>query len=168
MPNTAIACVKDLACNEPNQFIFTDRSGCLIGDIDITLVDRDAADSNKNQAPQDPAQDIQATKQAYEEPLISYPNIDLDINHETPTEQVQSTEEPREDPVQPPTTSEETNRPNQTNAVVRRSVRVRTRAKSYTPFMSRNRYAYVAVKIPEQEVLHQYAHAFFDKWSIPE
>ena len=54
MPDTFITCVKEIVCNEPNHFIFTDRSCCNIGDIEITVVDRDADDSTKNQAPQDP------------------------------------------------------------------------------------------------------------------
>ena len=44
MPDTFIARVNELDCNEPHQFIFTYRRGSPIGDIDITGVDRDAAD----------------------------------------------------------------------------------------------------------------------------
>ena len=61
MPETFIARVNELACNETNQFIFTDRSGCPIGDIDTKGVEGDAADRSKNQAPQEPSHKFQAT-----------------------------------------------------------------------------------------------------------
>ena len=63
MPDTAIARVNNIAYNEPNQFIFTNYRGRPIGDIEITGVDRDAGDSNKNQAPQDPPHKLQATEE---------------------------------------------------------------------------------------------------------
>ena len=62
MPDTVISRVNELACNELNQFIFTDRRGIPIGDINITGVDRDTYDSNKNKAPQDPPPEFQATE----------------------------------------------------------------------------------------------------------
>ena len=49
---------------------------------------RDSGDSNKNQAPQDPPHESQATEETEKEPVITYPKFDLDINHKTPTEQV--------------------------------------------------------------------------------
>ena len=64
MLDTFIACVNELACNEPNKFIFTDMSVNPIGYIYITGVNRDAADSNKNQAPQDPSHKFHATEEA--------------------------------------------------------------------------------------------------------
>ena len=62
MPETFIARVNELAYNEPNQFIFIDHSGCPIGDLYIKGVHRDAADRKKNQAPQEPPQEFQATE----------------------------------------------------------------------------------------------------------
>ena len=53
MPETFTACVNEIAWNELDQFIFTERRGNTIGDIDITGVDRNDADSIKNQPPQD-------------------------------------------------------------------------------------------------------------------
>ena len=64
MPDTVIYHVNKIAWNEPNQFIFTDRSGHPIGDIDITGVDRDDAYSNKNKAQQDPPHEFQETEDA--------------------------------------------------------------------------------------------------------
>ena len=91
MPETVISCVKELSWNETNKFIFTYRICHLIGYTYTTGVDRDAADTNKNQAPQKPSQNLQATEEAEEDPVITYNNIELDINHETPTEKVQAT-----------------------------------------------------------------------------
>ena len=46
MPDTVIACVKKLACNKPNHFIFIDLRGFPIGYVKITGLDRDTHDSN--------------------------------------------------------------------------------------------------------------------------
>ena len=46
MPDTVIDRVNKLACNEPNQFIFTYHRGRPIGDFDIIGVDRGADDIN--------------------------------------------------------------------------------------------------------------------------
>ena len=86
MPDTVIAHVNELSYNEPNKFIFTELSGCPIGDIYITGVDRDAADRNINNSPWYPNHKLQATEEAEEETVIRDPNIDIDINHDTPTE----------------------------------------------------------------------------------
>ena len=107
--------------------------------------------TTENQFPQDPTHEFQATDEAEEEPLITDPNIDLDIDHQTPTEQVQAPEEPPEDPitvkVQPPTT--ETNRADHPSAGVLRSSIVRMHTKLYTPSMSGNRYAYADAQMAE-------------------
>ena len=84
MTATFIACVNKLAYNEPKKFIFTDHRGSPIGEINITVVDRDAGDSNKNQAPQDTPHEFQATEETEGGAVIIYPKIDLDINHKTP------------------------------------------------------------------------------------
>ena len=110
MTHTDIVRVNNLACNELDQFLFTDHIGCPIGDINITGVDMDAAGGKKNQAQQDPPHKFQATEDAGEDIVIPYTTIDLNINHVTPTEQIQATKEPPEyliiDTVQPPTTTE--------------------------------------------------------------
>ena len=104
----------------------------------------DGADGNKNQSPKDPTNDLYGKKEAEEEPVIPDANIDLDINHRKPTEQVQAPKEPPEYPitvtVKPTTTTEEKNRSNQISARVRRYARVRTKTKYHTPSMSGNRY----------------------------
>ena len=51
MPDTVISRVGELSSTEKNRFIFTDCRGCPIGDVDITVVDRDADDSKKNPGP---------------------------------------------------------------------------------------------------------------------
>ena len=61
VPDTAIARVNKLSWNEPNQFIFIYFIVHPIGYINITVVDRDSADSNENQAPQDPLHEFQET-----------------------------------------------------------------------------------------------------------
>jgi hypothetical protein len=34
MPNSVITRVNELGKDQPEQFIFTDRSGCIIGDVE--------------------------------------------------------------------------------------------------------------------------------------
>ena len=164
MPDTVIARVNKISCNEPNKFIFTDRIVCPVGDVETTGVDRDTDYINKNKAPQDPPCKFQETEEIEEEPVIKDPRIELNINHETPTGQVQAPKEPPEDPitvaVQPPTT--ETNTPHQPSAGVRRYSRVITQTKSYTPSMSGNRYAYATAEMAEQEVLHSDDHVLLN------
>ena len=77
MPETGISRVKEISCKKQNKFIFTDRSVNTIGDINTTGVDKDAADSKKNQAPQDPPHKSQTTEYAEEESLIQDPKNDL-------------------------------------------------------------------------------------------
>ena len=48
-------------------------------------MDIDADDSNTNQAPHEPPQNIQETEEAEEEPVIPDHNTDLNINHEKAT-----------------------------------------------------------------------------------
>ena len=88
MPDTVIDRVNKLAYNEPDKFIFTDLRGHPVVDINITGVHMYAADININQSPQDPPHRFHSIEEAEKEPSIPYPNIDLNINHETPSEQV--------------------------------------------------------------------------------
>ena len=94
---------------------------------------RDTDYINKNQAPQDPHCKLQAIEEIEEEPVITDRKIDLNINHETPTEQVQAPEEPPAYLItvtgQPPMT--ETNITHQPRSGVRISSRVRTQNNSY-------------------------------------
>ena len=55
MPDTVIARVNEISCNEPNKFIFTDRIVCPVGDVETTGVDRDTDYINKNKAPTRPS-----------------------------------------------------------------------------------------------------------------
>ena len=54
--------------------------------------------SNRKQSPQEPHHKFQAIEETDYQPVIPDPKIDLDINHETSTEQVQAEETP-EDPI---------------------------------------------------------------------
>ena len=63
MPDSVVVWVNKLDCNEPNQFIFTDRRGCAIGDVYITGVDKNTGDSNKNQALQYSPHKFQSTEE---------------------------------------------------------------------------------------------------------
>ena len=53
-------------------------------------MDRDAADRNGNQAPQEPPNKFQETEYIEEEPVIPDLNIDLNIKQDTTTENVQA------------------------------------------------------------------------------
>ena len=47
MPDTVIARVNEIYCNEPNRFIFINRRVHPIGDLEITGVDKDTDDLKK-------------------------------------------------------------------------------------------------------------------------
>ena len=55
----------------------------------------------------------------------------------------------------------ETNLPHQSISVVRRSSRVITQTKAYSPIMAGNYYAYATAQMAEQEVLYPYDNFFF-------
>ena len=101
-------------------------------------MDRDAADSNKNQAPHNPTHEFHSTEESEEETVIPDPEIDLGINYEALKEYVQAPKEPPEDPFQTLMTTKEINIHNHPSAVVRISARLRTQTKYYTPIMSGN------------------------------
>jgi hypothetical protein len=48
MPDTVIACVNALATDEPEQLIFTDQRGHLIGDVEIPGVMDFVEEDNDN------------------------------------------------------------------------------------------------------------------------
>ena len=47
IPDVVIALVNSLGTGQPKQLVFTDRHGCLIGDIEIPGVNSDADDDDK-------------------------------------------------------------------------------------------------------------------------
>ena len=47
MPETVIAHINEIYCNEPNRFIFINRRVHPIGDLEITGVDKDTDDLKK-------------------------------------------------------------------------------------------------------------------------
>ena len=151
IPDTVIARVNELSWNEPDRFIFIDRRDRPIGDINTIREDRDSVDNNGNNSLQDPTHKFQATEKAEEEPIIPDPNIDLEINHKTNTEQLQAPKESPEDPitvtVQLSTTTEEGNRPNHPSTGVRRSSRVKMQTNSYNPSITGNHYSCSAAKM---------------------
>ena len=71
MTDTIIARLNELEKGEPENCIFTDRKGRIIGDAKIT-----GADTSGNKEPQQ----TQLPKYIEVTPLEAIPNIDLNIN----------------------------------------------------------------------------------------
>ena len=63
-------------------------------------------------------------------------------------------------------TNKETNITHQPNVLVRRSSRVITHTKSYTPITVGNRYASATAQMADQEVLHPDAHLLFNHGEV--
>ena len=144
MSDTFISCVNKLACNEPNHFILTYLIGCPIGDIYITGVNRDAADSIKI-SPRNTL--LTSYRQQKRQRRIHAYQIPTLTSTKTMRHPHNRYRHPR-DHLKIQSNNQWLLRrkyiPDQTSAGVRRSVRVRTHTKSYTPIMAVNWYTSAA------------------------
>ncbi len=165
MPDTVIARVNELGKAEPEQFVFTDRSGRQIGDIELPEVDGD------NETPQE----IIPQELLNEE----VENVDLEI---TPTEEEAISPEPHpieEPPIQVETVNDndevhgeparapdapapEPAAPPEEIPGVRRSTRVKFPAKQgHVPSISgSSKHACAVTQLESQGALHPDSHMF--------
>jgi hypothetical protein len=164
MPDVVIARVNALGSDQPRQMTFTDRHGCLIGDIEVPGVDSDEEqeDHFSGVAPvvddniEIPAVDVAGPEALDESPAPQIEINDLDI--------------PQDDPypieVAPPQESAAPAMPTPvaTPAHVQglcRSNRLRTQAKqAYIPSMTGSKYSYAVTQLETQGVLNPDAHIF--------
>jgi hypothetical protein len=163
MPDLVIDRVNALCCDQQHMS-FTDRHGCLIGNVVIQGVD--AGEDNDDHLPgADPviADNIEITGVDVEgtetQDAITAPQVeidDLDIHHAdpdpfevAPTQAEPITERPAS--VALPTQAHE----------LLRSTRVRSQTnQGYTPSLSGSKYAYAVTQLESQGVLNPYLHMF--------
>jgi hypothetical protein len=144
MPDLVITQFNALGSYQPQQMTFTDRHGCLIGNVEIPGVD--AAEDDNDPLPgvvpviaddiEIPGVDVEGPEAQDVVPAPQVETDDLDIPHDdpspievAPTQDAQAPETPA--PVVPPAQS----------PGIRRSMRFRSQAnQGYTPSISRSKY----------------------------
>jgi hypothetical protein len=174
VPNLVLAQVHELGKDQPEQFIFSDRKGRPIGDIEPTnLVDKydlnnddhveiPGVDRGEIQTPQTPIDEIETAR--HDNPVINDdPGVEVDI--------VPNDNQELEPPLLQETTNEtvaptkiETGAPAEITGV-RRSTRVKFQTKqAYIPSLSgSSKYAFAVTQLEQQGVLHPDSHMFFQQ-----
>ena len=158
MPDTVITRVNALGSDQPEKFIFTDRRGHPIGDVEISGVDTSNVDHID--IPGVDASDIEVDN-------IEIPGVDVDIQETqvigiidpyiTPTEP---------DPIEPATMHqadaavEPMPAIQQVETELRRSSRFSTQTENYAPSMSGSKYSYTVTHLESQGVLNPDAYMF--------
>ena len=150
--------VNDLGSDQPEQLVFTDRCGCLIGDFEITEVD--PYDANHIDIPGVDASEIYVDN-------IEIPVVDVDIQDPQVIKIIDSDIPPTNpEPIEPATVQQAYAAVELMPAIqqlepeLRRYSRVRTQIDSYTPSMSSSKYYYVVMQLESQVVLNPDAHMF--------
>jgi hypothetical protein len=172
MPQTVIDRVNHFGKDQPEQFIFTDGKGQLVGDVEdlpgANDLDTDADNElagvdGENKAPQS-LEPIPETMNQNDDPNINDNNQGIEEDA-IPDD----TQEFKPAPVeQPPDTqvkdiSPTTTAPDKTPGVQRSTrVRVQTRDNDYIPSKSgSSKYAYAVTQLERHGALHPDAHMFF-------
>jgi hypothetical protein len=175
MPDTVIARVNELGRDEPEQFVFTDRSGRQIGDIELPGVDGDENETPHELIPQALLNDevenidleITPNNETEEEAIPPEPHpIEPQIQVETVNDDDEVYEEPARAPDVPaPAAVPEPAAPPEEIPGVRRSTRVKFPAKQgYVPSISgSSKYAYAVTQLESQGALHPDSHMFFQQ-----
>ena len=174
MPDTVIARVNKLGRDQPEQLVFTDRHGNLIGDHDIPGVVPEyppiLADEEPDEVYDDPIPGV--------DDVVEIPGVDAGADETNQAPQIIEIDdpdtvqpdpppiEPKEaqfpagDPQEPPTAAAQPPEPAPVAPTeLRRSTRARIQPSRYVPSMSGTKYSYAAAQIAD-EVLHPDAHTF--------
>ena len=165
MPDTVIARVNTLGGDQPEQLIFTDRHGRLIGDNDnhaipgVHFDDEDDYEIPGVDAVDLPGVDLIVEEQDKEDPAPpSVEMYDLDRSDDDPplvdTNQVRNNLPAPEEPTPAPTAA-----PAEPQAT-RRSTRIRNKPSAYEPGMQGSRYSYAVTQLETKGVLNPDAHMF--------
>ena len=172
MSDTVIDRVNKLGHDQPELLVFTDRKGHLIGDVELTGVDRDE-DEDQDEDPPNAFDDADVEHEddldIYEDeaqepeppPIEPTPQIKVETVYEADEEHDAPAPLPVEAEVLP--VQEHTEAPAESPGV-RRSTRVRTQTKpDYIPSMSSGtKYAFATTQLEYQGVLNPDAHMFFN------
>ena len=170
-PDTVIERVNMLAGDQPEQLVFTDRHGRLIGDNEIPGVDSQdpvAPDDAPDDAPNPPADPHEPDEFPGDVELpgvdVEATNEDLPQNPDPPTVEIDDLDNPQPDPtpIQPEVQPEQAIPEATTTAEptgLRRSSRIKTQTRSYEPSMTGTKYSYATAQLADG-VLNPDAHMF--------
>ena len=162
MPDTVIARVNTLGSDQPEQLIFTDRHGCLIGDTDAADIpgayfdDDEEAEIPGVDTVELPGVDVE--DQDLEDPapqIVEIDDLDIPVPDPPPVEVETTVQADLAAPVEPAPIAQSAE-PQGT----RRSARIRTQTKAYEPSMQGTRYSYALTQLESQGVLNPDAHMF--------
>ena len=160
IPDIIIDCVKFLGTGQPEMLTYTNCHGRLIGDIEIPGVDADN-DNNMDTASvfdddiESPGVDAGEVKAPQQVEIY-----DLDIPGNPDPIQVETVEEEAVEYQAPAVQAPEDVQADPIPDGPRRSVRIRTSPKTYTPSMSGSKYSFAVEQLEWQGVLHPDAHMF--------
>jgi hypothetical protein len=164
MPDLVINRVNALGRDQPQHMTFTDRHGCLIGDVEIPGVDDQEEDDDHlpgvvpviTDDTEITGVDVEGTEtqDAAPAPQVEIDDIDIHYADPAPIEVAPTQEEPRTEtsaPVALPAQAPE----------LHRSTRVRSQTnQGYTPNLSGSKYSYAVTQLESQGVLNPDSHMF--------
>jgi hypothetical protein len=160
MPDTVIARVNTLGNDQPEQLIFTDRHGRLIGDTDdddIAIHGVDLDDDDDEIPGVDPVElpgvDVEVLHDDHAPHIVEIDDLDIPAPDPPPI-QVETVElEPTQaEPVAPAPVTQPDG--------PRRSTRIREQTKAYTPSLTGTRYSYAVTQLENFGTLNPDAHMF--------
>jgi hypothetical protein len=161
MPDTVLSLVNKLAADQPEQFVFTDRHGRQIGDVELPGVYGDTTieipDAHDDAPPQLGAPIIESDLDVEQESALPehksapLPDPVLQENDESATAP--------EAPV-PLTVHQETTQGTHEIPGVRRSTRVKFTEQPYTPSMTDNKYEYDVSQISKERCIQTPTFSF--------
>ena len=168
MPDTVIARVNILGADQPEQLVFTDRHGRLIGDDDDVDMPGVYDEEEDDEIPGVPIPGVDFADLTGVDDMLPEVETALPFADEPDAPQVVDIvdlDTPAPDP--PPIETviaepavQEQNPAAQEPAPPRRSTRVRLQTKSYAPTMSGTKYSYAVTQLETQGVLNPDAHMF--------
>jgi hypothetical protein len=168
IPDVVTAQVNALGSDQPRQMTFTNRHGCLIGDIEIPRVDYDKEQEYHfpgvtpviDDDIEIPGVDVAGPEALDKAPAPQVEINDLDIPQDDPAPIEVAPLQESASPAMPKPVVTPAHAPG-----LRRSTRVRTQAKqAYTQGMTGSKYSYAVTQLETQGVLNPYAHIFVQEY----
>jgi len=173
MPDLVIARVNELGSDQPEMLTFTDRHGRPIGDHELPDVASDEDDDTQLpgvDAPLpgvDPVIDDNIEITGVDDvvaPETTPTTVEIDDDLDFPDNDPAPIEAAPAPALDPPAPAPDPNVPAQVQAPtapgLRRSTRVRTKKKEYTPSMTGTKYSYAVTQLESHGVLNPDAHMF--------
>jgi len=173
MPDLVIARVNELGSDQPEMLTFTDRHGRPIGDHELPDVASDEDDDTQLPGVDAPLpgvdpvidDDIEITGvDDVVAPETTPTTVEIDDDLDFPDNDPAPIEAAPAPALDPPAPAPDPNVPAQVQAPtapgLRRSTRVRTKKKEYTPSMTGTKYSYAVTQLESHGVLNPDAHMF--------